>query len=97
MELSYDPVKRIKTLKERGLDFEDARLVFAGVHFTQTDDREDYGEIREISVGLIKETVVVVVVWTDRDGSHRIISMRKANKYEREGYYEELERSGRSP
>lgn len=97
MRITYDPDKRNKTLIERGLDFEDAGLLFAGVYFTQIDDREDYGEIREISIGLIHETVVVVVVWTERDGSRRIISMRKASKNEREGYYEELDRSRRGP
>ena len=30
MKISYDPVKRAKTLKERGLDFADAAEVFAG-------------------------------------------------------------------
>ncbi|PZU13832.1 MAG: hypothetical protein DI606_04500 [Sphingobium sp.] len=96
MDISYDPIKRETTLRERGLDFEDAAILFSGVYFTEIDDRQDYGEIREISIGVIRETLVLVVVWTERNGSRRIVSMRKANKNEREGYYEELERSGRS-
>jgi len=31
MRISYDPTKRQKTLDERGLDFEDATTVFAGL------------------------------------------------------------------
>ena len=30
MKITYDPAKRAKTLEERGLDFEDAAVVFAG-------------------------------------------------------------------
>ena len=31
MRITYDPAKREKTLAERGLDFADAKIVFAGV------------------------------------------------------------------
>jgi hypothetical protein len=31
MQILYDPGKRDKTLVERGLDFEDAAIVFQGV------------------------------------------------------------------
>jgi uncharacterized DUF497 family protein len=90
MKVTYDPEKRRITLQERDLDFEDAPGIFAGKHFTRQDDRFDYGEIREISVGLLGEDVVIVV-WTERDDSRRIISMRKADRDEREDYYDRLE------
>jgi hypothetical protein len=31
MRITFDPAKRDKTLAERGLDFDDAALIFAGV------------------------------------------------------------------
>jgi hypothetical protein len=31
MGITYDPDKRARTLQERGLDFEDAPIVFAGL------------------------------------------------------------------
>jgi len=31
MRITFDPAKRAKTLAERGLDFADAEIVFAGV------------------------------------------------------------------
>jgi uncharacterized protein len=46
MDISFDPAKRDKTLAERGLDFADAGLVFAGVTATVQDMRRDYGEDR---------------------------------------------------
>lgn len=90
MRITYDPEKRRITLKERGLDFEDAGQVFAGVHFTREDNRFDYGEVREISIGLMNGNVVIVV-WTERDEGRRIISMRKADKDERGEYFQQLE------
>ena len=59
--------------------------VFAGATLTVEDDREAYGEDRFITIGFLDATMVVLV-WTPRDGAHRIISMRKANERERTLY-----------
>ena len=93
MEVTYDPDKRQLTLARRGLDFDDAPKLFAGFHLTRPDLRHYYGEDREISVGLL-HGAVVIVVWTERNDSRRIISMRKADRHERELYFRELDRSG---
>lgn len=97
MDLSWDESKRSRTLAERGLDFADCAVVFAGPTYTFPDERSDYGEDRFITVGVLQETFVVVV-HTSRDETTRIISMRKANerkkaKYER--YFILYERSGK--
>jgi uncharacterized protein len=76
MEIEFDPVKRLLTLKDRGLDFLDAPRLFASRSLTVVDDRIDYGEERFVSYGFI-DGVAVAVVWTDRNGVMRIISMRK--------------------
>ena len=81
MRITYDITKRNKTLLERGLDFADAKTVFSGHHLTAEDSRQDYGEVRLISIGLLKERMVVLV-WTPRGADRRIISMRKANERE---------------
>lgn len=49
--------------------------------FTALDDRFDYGEERLVSYGRI-EDAAVVVVWTERQGRRRIISMRRAHEWE---------------
>ncbi len=36
MRITWDPPKRAKTLAERGLDFADAAIVFAGVTVEET-------------------------------------------------------------
>jgi uncharacterized DUF497 family protein len=41
MRITFDPVKRAKTLTERGLDFADAALIFSGVTVEIEDTRQD--------------------------------------------------------
>ena len=85
MEIEFDTAKRDETLAQRGLDFNDAPEVFAGLHFTGEDTRTDYSEDRFITVGLLG-TRLVVMVWTPRGKARRIISMRKANDREKALY-----------
>jgi uncharacterized DUF497 family protein len=81
VRITYDPVKRLKTLAERGLDFEDASEVFAGVTVEVDDDRMDYGERRVICYGLLAGRIVVVG-YTPRGEDRHVFSMRKANTRE---------------
>ena len=84
---SWDEAKRRRTLAERGLDFADAKLVFAGLRVTVVDDRCDYGEPRFITAGYLRDRFVVVV-WTPRGEGRHIISMRHGHADE-EAYYRE--------
>jgi uncharacterized DUF497 family protein len=81
MRVTYDPEKRERTLRERGLDFEDAAIVFAGVTLEVEDTRRDYGEDRIICFGLL-EGRIVVVGYTPRGADRHVFSMRKANDRE---------------
>ncbi|WP_158936419.1 BrnT family toxin [Burkholderia sp. S171] len=81
MGIIYDSAKRDKTFSERGLDFELAAEVFAGLTLTQQDLRSDYGEQRFTTAGWLHGRIVVLV-WTPRGADRRIISMRKANDRE---------------
>ncbi len=85
MQIGYDAAKRDKTLVERGLDFARAGEVFADLHFTGQDLRQDYAEDRFITAGLL-DARLVVLVWTPRGEVRRIISMRKANDREQALY-----------
>ena len=44
MRITFDPAKRDKTWVERGLDFADAEIGFAGVTLEVEDIRKAYGE-----------------------------------------------------
>jgi len=81
MRFSWHEPKRQTTLKKRGLDFAHAEQVFMGPTFTFEDDREDYGEQRWVSLGLLREKVVVIV-HTESEDEIRVISMHEADKDE---------------
>ena len=71
MRVTFDPAKRAKALAERGLDFADAAIVFAGVTLEVEDTRKDYGETRIICCGLL-EGRMVVVGYTPRGAGRHI-------------------------
>ena len=81
MRITFDPVKRAKTLTERGLDFADAALIFTGVTMEIEDTRRNYGEKRIICYGLLAGRLVVVG-YTPRGADRHVFSMRKANARE---------------
>jgi uncharacterized DUF497 family protein len=85
----WDEAKRKANLRKHGFDFVDAPSVFDGLTVTVLDERQDYGEDRFITLGLLKN-VVVVVIHTERRGVIRIISLRKAARYEEDYYYAEI-------
>jgi uncharacterized DUF497 family protein len=95
MTISFDPAKRDLVLKRRGLDFADAVNLFAGLHATAVDDRKDYGEVRYISAGLLANRMVVVV-WTPREKTRHIISMRYCHAKEAKRWQQAIESLARS-
>jgi uncharacterized DUF497 family protein len=82
MAITFDPAKCDKTLADRGLNFEDAEVVFAGVTFEVEDTRKEYGETRIICFGLLRDRMVVVG-YVPRGADRHVFSMRKANDREK--------------
>ena len=64
--------------------------MFAGHQYTLQDIRQEYDEPRFITVGKLNERMVIIV-WTPRGESRRIISMRKCNDREQERYKNRLD------
>ena len=89
MKITFDPAKQAWTLRERGLDFADAAEVFEGLKFERPDDRRDYGEVRMITIGYLRDRMVVVC-WTPRGDTRHVFSMRKANEREQEKYRDQI-------
>ena len=75
MKVTCDPAKRAAILETRGIDLRDAAKVFAGPTATWPDDRFDYGEARQLTAGFLAGRVVLIA-WTQRGASRRVISMR---------------------
>ena len=65
---------------------------FSGATLTLLDDRQDYGEARFQTYGLLAGRLVVV--WTPRGADRHVISMRKCNAREETRYAARLGRSG---
>jgi uncharacterized protein len=88
-EFEWDEDKRIENLRKHGIDFVDVRSVFDGDTVIVDDDRYNYGERRFVSFGLLAGRIVAIV-HTEDDGLIRIISARKASKYEQQIYVEQV-------
>jgi uncharacterized protein len=73
----------------RNLHHINVEKVFAGTTITIRDERLDYGESRFITLGVLSDRVVAVV-HTETPKVIRIISIRKATKYEEASYFKEI-------
>jgi uncharacterized DUF497 family protein len=90
MRYTHDPEKRAANLKKHGYDFEDAtQVIESGRTVTFEDRRFDYGEQRFITLGVLREEMVVIAT-AETDEEIRVISMRKAERNEQEIYYSNL-------
>lgn len=85
MILEWDEAKRQITLDQRGLDFADLTKFDWDTAMVARDIRRDYGESRSIAFGFV-DLRLICLVYTMRENTLRIISMRKANNRERKVY-----------
>lgn len=87
MHFEWDEQKRITNARKHGIDFRDAVEIFAGDTVMMEDDRFDYGERRFVSLGLLRGRAIAVV-HTELESVTRIVSARKATRYEQRIYFE---------
>ncbi len=79
--------KCFSNIEKHSIDFVAACRLWQSPILVVQDDRQDYGETRWIGLGTIEKRIIVVA-FTKRIDTIRIISCRKANKREVK-YYEE--------
>jgi uncharacterized DUF497 family protein len=87
MEREWDNNKAAANLLKHKIDFEDAKNIFLDTNCLEREDKRDYNETRIQVIGIVNQ-VVLLVVYTKRNGRYRIISARRANKNERRQYYQ---------
>ncbi len=87
MKFEWDENKRLNNVRKHELDFVDAPEIFTKPMVTRLDTRANYGEDRWISIGQMKNRVVVVVYTERKENIIRIISLRKAVKREQNLYF----------
>jgi len=87
MAYQWDKDKAAANLRKHNVDFADAVTVFSDdLAITITDERFD--EERFITIGMDAFGRVLVVVYTWRNDEIRLISARKATRYEQQQYGE---------
>lgn len=90
MNIEWDEQKNKINILKHGINFADSPEIFSSPILIKLDNRLDYHEKRWIGLGLLRGVVIVFVI-TKRSKNLRMISIRKANKNERERYYEAIE------
>jgi hypothetical protein len=87
MKYEWDENKRVANLAKHGVDFIDAEDFDWSSAIETIDDRFNYIEDRWIALGFI-DNRLHVLIYAIRGENIRLISLRKANKREKD-YYEE--------
>lgn len=91
IEFEWDPAKEARNLKKHGISFvAAARVLSSGTTLEFQSHRS--GEARWVAVGTDPVSrKVVAVVYTVREGRHRIISARRARENEEAEYRKRIE------
>lgn len=90
MRFVWNEKKRRENILKHGIDFREAHEMFDGPMLVGLDQRADYDEDRFIGLGAIQGRVVTIVYGEPESDTIRVISLRKANKNEREQFEKEL-------
>ena len=89
LRFEWDSIKARINFKKHGVSFEKAATVFGdSFSVTVADPIHSVGEERFITIGQSRSGIIVVVAHTDKDGTIRIISARRAMGNERRIYEE---------
>ena len=86
MEFEWDENKNRINIEKHHVSFSRAAKIFDGDVLEWEDTRQDYDETRVIAIGHV-ERRFLRVVYTRRGNKIRIISARRANKNDRQKYY----------
>lgn len=83
--IEFDPEKEARNREVHGISLKAAETLLTGRTLDRIDDRRNYGETRVIAIGEIGG-VEYVCVYTRRGDALRPISLRRANRKERDAY-----------
>jgi uncharacterized DUF497 family protein len=87
MEFEWDEQKAARNARKHAVSFRFAARVFLDPRRLEwADNRAPYGEPRWITIGLV-EGFEIAVVYALRGETVRLISARKAQRHEREDYW----------
>ncbi len=84
---TWDERKRRINLRRHGLDLAEAEAIWDNVTVTREDQRENYGEPRWVTFGVLHGEIAVLV-YTERKDDDHYISLRRAEPHEANYYIE---------
>jgi uncharacterized DUF497 family protein len=85
MELVFDPAKNRINIRKHGIDLADVEAVFYDLDAITVEDL-DHKEQRFVTLGMDSFGRLLVVCYTYRGNTIRVISARKAEPHERKVY-----------
>ena len=88
MEFEWDEEKNKANQSKHRISFEEAAEIFRYLIYEMVDTRFEYGEVRFIGISRNSQMVILTVVYTQQEARIRIISARRANKKEKQLYYD---------
>ena len=87
LEFEWDDAKATENYARHGVSFDLATKVFNDPFAVERiDDRQDYGEEHYIISGLA-DGEILFVAYTEREERIRLISARRAIRYEQDDYF----------
>ncbi|WP_116969096.1 BrnT family toxin [Blastomonas sp. UPD001] len=85
MEFEWDEAKRLINLEKHGIDFGDLAEFWEGDLLNPAAVRDAGDELRLLALGVTRgDGRIIAVVYTVRGSAIRLISARRASRYERE-------------
>ena len=90
MKIEYDSRKAALNLQKHGVSFEEVASVLFDEFLITNEDSDTENEQRFFSLGKSEQDRILVVVWTLRDDTIRLISARKATKMQRKEYEDQF-------
>jgi hypothetical protein len=87
---TWDPKKNRQNIARHGIAFEDAVEIFDGPTLERVDDRYEYGEVRVYAIGIVGGMEIALIYADVSRAERRIISAWKAERHEREAYWENV-------
>ena len=88
MDYEWDDAKNALNRRKHGVDFMDAIAALEDPNRVEDIDRRlEYGEERLSTIGMAQGRVLFVVTTLRAENTCRIISARKATRYEQDRYY----------
>lgn len=91
MKIEFDPEKATANpLNHDGVTFDEAKAVLLDPYALTREDSHANNEQRFITLGMGAKNRILVVVWTLRDDTVRLISAWKANQPQRKRYEQQF-------